>query len=423
MSKTPADQVTAGMRGATWDAQRMQRPFEMTPHALETADGAKTLGFLLSTTGKERGVVCIMHPREIAISHYMVPWVLEAGWACWVQAPRSPGNDLRLEHEIALFDVAAGLNLLRARGFEEIVLLGNSGGAGLYALYNEQARTPAAQRIARTPGGRPTRLAELEMPVPEGMVLLSPHPGQGRLLMSGLDPSVVDENDPMQTDPALDPFSRANGFDPDKGQGRYAPDFVERYRAAQRARVERLDARARALLRDKAQARERVKQGSASELEQRVAAHAPIFHVWRTDADLRSWDITLDPSDRKTGTLWGRNPLVSNWGSVGFARIVTPESWLSTWSGLASNASLERTAPAIVQPSLLIEYTGDQCTFPADIEQIRGQIGSQDLRFERIRGNHHGMPLAAGEPAGRDVAGACVRDWLREKAGTFATTA
>jgi len=419
MTKTQTGQVTAGMRGASWDARLMQRPFEMTPHVLETADGQRTLGFLFSSTGKERSVVCIMHPREIALTHYMVPWILEAGWACWVQAPRSPGNDLRLEHEIALFDVAAGMNQLRSRGFEEIVLLGNSGGAGLYALYNEQARTPAPQRIARTPGGRTTHLAELEMPVPEGMILLSPHPGQGRLLMAGLDPSVLDENDPMPTDPALDPFSPANGFDPEKGEARYAPEFVERYRAAQRARVERIDAHARALLRAKAEARERVRQGKATGFDQRIAAHAPIFHVWRTDADLRAWDITLDPSDRRTGSLWGRNPLVSNWGSVGFARVVTPESWLSTWSGISSNAALERTAPAIVQPALLIEYTGDQCTFPADIQQIRSWIASRDLSFERIRGNHHGMPLAAGEPPGRDLAGARVRDWLREKAGTL----
>ncbi|TSH97413.1 alpha/beta hydrolase [Verticiella sediminum] len=399
----------------------MQRPFEMVPYALGTADGQRTLGFLFSVTGKEKGVVCIMHPREIAITHYMVPAVLDAGWACWVQAPRSPGNDLRLEHEIALFDVAAGLNHLRAHGFEEIVLLGNSGGAGLYTFYNEQARSAPEQRIAKTPGGRSTRLAELQMPVPEGIVLLSPHPGQGRLLMVGLDPSVLDEQDAMSCDPALDPFSRANGFDADKGVGRYTPEFVAAYGQAQRARVERLDAQARRLLDAKGEARRRLKQGSATEQDRRVAAHAPIFQVWRTDADLRAWDPTLDPSDRKVGSLWGRNPFVSNWGSVGFARVVTPESWLSTWSGIASNASLERTAPAIVQPTLLIEYTGDQCTFPADIQAIRGQIGSIDLSFERIRGNHHGMALAEGERPGRELASEVVTRWLRERAGQFAS--
>ena len=419
MSGPDNGQVTAGMRGASWDARLMPRDFTMVPHALATADGQRTLGFLFRATGQERRVACIMHPREIAITHYMVPWILEAGWACWVQASRSPGSDLRLEHEIALFDVAAGLAHLRDAGFEDIVLVGNSGGAGLFTFYNQQALTAPAQRLRRTPGGRPTGLAELTMEVPEGLVLLSPHPGQGRLLLAGMDASVMDENDPMASDPALDPFSAANGFDAKRGEARYDPDFVMRYRAAQTARVARLDAHAKALLATKAEARQQVKAGSPTDVQRRVAAHAPIFQVWRTDADLRAWDPTLDPSDRQVGSLWGRNPFVSNWGSVGFARTVTPESWLSTWSGLSSKASLELTAPAIVQPTLLIEYTGDQCTFPADITAIRGQIGSRDVEFTRIRGNHHGMALAEGDPPGRDVAGQRIGAWLRERAGSF----
>ncbi|KAG0924336.1 hypothetical protein G6F35_015784 [Rhizopus arrhizus] len=57
-----------------------------------------------------------MHPREMSVTHYMVPAVLDAGCACWVRGPRSIGNDLRLEHEIALFDVAAGMQHLRKLG-------------------------------------------------------------------------------------------------------------------------------------------------------------------------------------------------------------------------------------------------------------------------------------------------------------------
>ena len=79
-----------------------------------------------------------------------------------------------------------------------------------------------------------------------------------------------------------------------------------------------IDAHARALLQAKQEARRRVKAGTASELERRVAAHAPVFTVWRTDADLRAWDTTLDPSDRKPGSLWGRDPSSPTgaaWGS------------------------------------------------------------------------------------------------------------
>lgn len=407
-------QVTAGMRGASWDARLMSHPYQMVPYALGTADGQRTLGFLFTVTGKEKTVVSLMHPREMAITHYLVPFVLDAGCACWVQGPRSIGNDLRLEHEIALLDVAAGMTHLRDLGYERIVLLGNSGGAGLYTFYNQQALTPRSLRVARTPGGRPTNLGELHMPEVDGIVLVSPHPGQGKLLMSGIDPSVIDENDPMRTDPALDPFSAANGFEAETGRGKYAPEFIQCYRTAQVERVARIDERAKQMLRAKHEAKQRLKAGIGTDVDRRTAAHAPIFHVWRTDADLRSWDISLDPSDRKTGSLWGKDPFLSNWGSVGFARVVTPESWLSTWSGLSSNAALDKTIGAVHQPTLLLEYTGDQCTFPADIEAIYGQIASQEKRHIRVRGNHHGMALSPDEEPGQRIAGRHIVEWLRE---------
>lgn len=413
MTDQEKPQVTAGMRGASWDARLMTRPYQMVPYALTTQDGQRTLGFLFTTSGKEKTVVSLMHPREMAITHYLVPSVLDAGCACWVQGPRSIGNDLRLEHEIALLDVAAGMTHLRDLGYQRIVLLGNSGGAGLYAFYNQQSHASPEQRIARTPGGRPTNLAEAQMPTVDGMIFVSPHPGQGKLLMSGIDPSVVDENDPMQIDASLDPFSAANGFDVTTERGLYEPGFVERYRMAQEVRVSRIDERARALLKAKQEAKQRIKAGSGTEVDRRVAAHAPIFQVWRTDADLRSWDLSLDPSDRKTGSLWGKDPFVSNWGSVGFGRVVTPESWLSTWSGLSSNAALEKTLDALHQPTLLLEYTGDQCTFPADIQAIYQQIPSARKQHLRVRGNHHGMALSRDEEPGQRVAGRHIADWLR----------
>lgn len=414
MTEQEKPQVTAGMRGASWDARLMDRPYQMVPYALGTADGQRTLGFLFSVTGKEKTVVSLMHPREMAITHYLVPFVLDAGCACWVQGPRSIGNDLRLEHELALFDVAAGMTHLRDLGYDKIVLLGNSGGAGLYTFYNQQSLTPREMRIARTPGGRPTNLGELHMPEVDAFILVSPHPGQGKLLMSGIDPSVTDEDDPMQTDPALDPFSKANGFDKETGKGRYAPEFIERYRAAQTERVARIDARAKVMLRAKHEARQQLKAGSGTDADRRMAAHAPIFEVWRTDADLRSWDISLDPSDRKTGSLWGKDPFVSNWGSVGFGRVVTPESWLSTWSGLSSNAALDKTLGALHQPTLLLEYTGDQCTFPEDIRAIYDQIPAQHKQHIRVRGNHHGMALSREEEPGQRIAGRHIVEWLRE---------
>ncbi|MGH6624984.1 MAG: hypothetical protein ACRECD_00295 [Burkholderiaceae bacterium] len=254
MTEGKKAKVTAGLRGTGWNPARMERAYAVKPQALRTADGQRTLGFLYSQTGTETTVVCTMHPREFSGTPYLVPDVLDAQCACWVQAPRSIGNDLRLEHEVALLDVAAAVAHLRKLGFKRIVLMGISGGAGLYAFYTQQALRAPQDRLAATPAGRPVKLAEADMPAPDGLVFVSPHPGQGRLLMNGIDPSVVDENDPFSADPLLDPFSPANGFREAPASSSYAPEFIQRYRAGQRARVQRLDDRARASLKEKARA-------------------------------------------------------------------------------------------------------------------------------------------------------------------------
>lgn len=404
--------VTAGLRGASWNQERMREPYSTQPFPLATEDGQKVIGFLFSRGGEKRAVF-LMHPREMVVTHYLVPDILAAGWACWVQGPRSVGNDLRLEHELALHDVAAGMRQLRALGFETIVQLGNSGGAGLFSFYNQQALTAPEQRIARTPAGRATKLETADLPAADGICFVSPHPGQGVLLMNGIDPSVTDEDDAFSVDPALDPFDPRNGFKRPPQSSSYAPDFIERYRAAQRARVERLDAKAKALVERRQAARARLK-ASPSRQDKLLASHAPIFTVWRTDADLRSWDTSLDPSDRTVGSLWGNDPAASNLGSVGFGRIVTPESWLSTWSGLTSNASLAKTAGSITQPTLLVEYTGDNAVFPQELDEIYASLPSANKQRTRVRGNHHGMALAEGEPSGQVVAGQCLAAWLQD---------
>jgi pimeloyl-ACP methyl ester carboxylesterase len=410
MAERPADLVRAGFRGAVWDAGRMPAGVATSAHALRTADGATTSG-LLFERGGERTVCVVMHPREFTIAHYVIPEVLRAGCACWKQAPRSPGTDLRLEHEAALLDVAAGVEFLRSRGFEKIVLLGNSGGAGLFAYYNEQALLAPARRIARTPGGRPVRLAEASLLPPDGLILLAPHPGQGALMLSSIDPSVVDEDDPYSIDEALSPFETANGFEPPPASSRYAPDFAVRYRAAQRARVERLDERCRSLIAERLEAR-RTAERTGSRAARIRAAHQHPFFVWRTDADLRCFDLSIDPSERRYGSLWGRDPIASNYGSVGFARICTPESWLSTWSGLSSNAALARTLPGAEQPILFIVYTGDSSVFPGDVRALFAAAGSADKEIEWVAGDHHGRPLEPGARGGRELAGERLSTWL-----------
>ena len=412
-SRRAADpkKATAGLRGASWTASRLPPDVRTSVHTLATQDGAQVTGVLYSRGG-ERMAVSLMHPRELVVTHYLVPDVLMAGCACWVQGSRSVGNDVRLEHETALFDVAAGLEFLRGAGFEKLALLGNSGGAALFALYLQQSTAEPARRIAKTPGGRPTKLAESNLPVAERLILVAPHLGPGKLLQNCIDPSVSDETDPLAIDSSLFPFSAENGFRRPPESARYSPEFVQRYREAQRERVARIDAHAKAIIDERMRARSAAKEGA--DVQTRIrGAHTPIFQVWRTDADLRCFDLSLDPSDRKWGTVWGADPLASNFGSIGFGRSCTAESWLSTWSGLSSNASFEKCGSAIELPTLMIDYTGDNTVFPSDSAAIFASLRTSDKTRRSIRGNHHGQPLAEGDPSGQLLAGQAIQEFLR----------
>ena len=414
MERAPAERVavtTAGLRGAQWDRSAMPSDVRISIETLKTSDGAAITGFLMARGG-ETSVVCAMHPREMNPAHYLAPAVLSAGAAFWVQGSRTPNVDLRLEHETALLDLAAGQTFLRSQGFQKTVLMGTSGGGPLAAFYTQQAARAPEARIARTPAGRPVKLAETALPSPDGLILVSSHLGQGPLLERCLDPSLAVETDPFGTIADLDPFSEANGFRSPPTSSRYQPDFVARYREAQGKRVERIDAWAHALLDRKRDARKRLADGDVAAAGE--ASWSPVMEIWRTDADLRCWDLNLEPSARAYGSLWGGDPMKSNYGSVGFGRLCTPESWLSTWSARASNATIAKCGPEVEQPVCMIRYLGDNSVFESEAQALFAALRTSDKTRHDLPGNHHGRAIARGEPEGRPLAAQVCVDWLGE---------
>ncbi|GAA4392219.1 alpha/beta hydrolase family protein [Tsukamurella soli] len=384
-----------------------------TVHELKTSDGATVRGVLSRVPGA-RTVVCLMHPRQDLTHHPLVPALLRAGAAVWTQHTRSVNNDLNLVHEQAVLDVAAGIGFLREQEFDSVVALGHSGGGTLYAFYAEQSGLPPGERIARTPGGRPTGFAEADMPQLDGAVFYAPHPGQGRLLMACIDPSVIDEEDPDSIDPELYAFDPANGFAEPPGSSRFTLEFVDRYRVAQRERITRIDAHARELLDDAKSSRTRFAE-SDDPVDRRRAIMPRIITVYRTDADPRTVDLRLDSNERPYGSVFGKRPDLINHGLVGFGRLSTPEAWLSTWSGNASNADFARCAPGVTVPSLFIELTGDQAGFPADSARMRAALGGTDKSARAVRGTHFGGAIARGERTGNELVGDEVVAWLGER--------
>jgi hypothetical protein len=352
-----------------------------------------------------------MHPRNDLTHSPLVPLLLSKGISVWVQRSRSVGNDINLIHEENLLDAAAGMTFLRERGFDRVVAVGHSGGGALYAYYLQQASRPPGHRVATTPGGRPVGLAVCDMPLPEAFIAIAPHPGQGVLLLNCIDPSVSDEDDPLSVREDVDLFDPRNGFAEPPASSAYTHEFLVRYRSAQRARVQRIDERARHLIAIARSAKVRFEQdGDVAQRRRSVATRLIVVH--RTDADPSTLDLSLDPSDRPYGSVFGRRPDITNYGFVGFGRVTTPQAWLSTWSGLSSNASFGRCGPEVTVPSLVVRLTGDQIGLPMIIREIYDSIGSADKDLIAVRGTHFGGPVKPGEPSGFSLAVPAMIDWL-----------
>lgn len=389
--------------------------------SLEAADGGLSSG-LLHTKGKHKTAVCFMHPKADMSRHYAIPALLEAGYAAFGQNSRWINNDELCVHENLLFDVAAGVRLLRNRGFENILLCGNSGGGSLYAFYIAQSVTAPPGRLTQTPAGDHFDLNAADLPKVDGYINLAAHLGEGKILMAMIDPSVTDESDPLSCDPELDPFNPDNGYRQPPESSRYRPELVERYRAAQRARVAKLDATARTLLQQRADARRGLIQADFAKQPWSVQAQAmrgavvcPYMIIYRTEADLRMFDLSLDPSERDAGSLFSYRPDLSNYMEFGFARVQTPRAWLSTWSGLSSNADVVHNAAKITVPALVIYYRGDNAIFPSDAKAVFDAIAASDKQLASAPGDHYGFSVGTQERKGAPLALHQVVAWLRER--------
>ena len=376
------------------------------PVKLVTPDRAVAHGWHYQRGGEDT-VVVLMHPRANFSRHYTVPGLVEAGFAAFCVNSRWLNNDSQLIHERVLLDVAEGVKWVRER-YERVVLLGNSGGGSLFTFYLSQALAPEGERLTQLATGDPFDLGAFEMPGADAMAYLAAHPGEGHYLLHAIDPSVIEEGDPLSCNPELDLYDPANGFAEPPAPSRYSDDFLKRYRAAQGTRVERLDriARERIACRNAARAALR-EAGSAA--DRRAATATDFMLIYRTDADPRYVDPSLEPSDRDYGSLWGRRPDIINYGAVGFSRMVSPAAWLSTWSGNTSQAEIARTGPRMTLPALVIEYTGDNAIFPSDTQHIVDSLGSRDISRAAIAGDHYGFPAESG----RDGAVEELIAWLR----------
>ncbi|MCA9618356.1 MAG: alpha/beta fold hydrolase [Myxococcales bacterium] len=382
---------------------------------------ARDVSGLIWSPSKARApfAVLAMHPRVDFTRHYLFPALLAAGIPCLGAQCRSHADDKDAVHEELLLDVAACVAHLRDRGYERVVLLGNSGGASLSALYQTQALLPAEKRLERAPGGTRTMLRAATLSPADALIYVAPHPGQGLVLERALDPAVIDEAEPHASDDRLDMYHPDNGFAPPPEDSRYSPDFVARFREGQRRRVEALDARAEALIAEGRDAARRLKADNLTPDARRDAerrkAFDPVMVIHRTMANLDYVDRSLDPSGRPYGSLLSDQPHLMNYKLLGFARVVTPRAWLSTWSARSSRANLLQTLPAIGTPSLMIHAEHDREIHPAAQRALDAALIGGESHTIAGAGHYFEPPFGEQAAPHRVALAERVIGWLREQ--------
>jgi pimeloyl-ACP methyl ester carboxylesterase len=418
------NETPLGVQAYTWwgsDRFRLPEGTRETNVRLQAEDGAHSSG-ILYTRGGEKSVVVFNHPRADFSSHYLTPFLVEAGYAVFGGQTRYLGNDVNCEHECLCADLAAQVRYLRAEGFERVVLCGNSGGGPLSTFYMAQANTPVGQRMKLTAAGNPYDLNELDLPQADGLINLAGALSEGALGLANLDPSVIDEDDPQSCDPSLDMFNPSNGYRKPPELSHYSEAFLARYREAQRARCERIDAKARAEVERKRKYRALMAEPGFAALpldEQnaitRQAVASQTIVVYRTMADPALTDLSLHPNKRGIIGLMQPDPQSANWSIPGFVQMMTAEGWLSTWSGLSTQVDMHKDAQHVTQPVLSITLDADVTILPFVGKGLYENAASADKTYVEIAGDHFAFREAEPRDGGIPDVAAAIVEWLKPR--------
>ena len=334
------------------------------------AGGHPCQGLYHRRDGHTPAVAVIATHYQIDFSEHYIADYLAArglGFLGWNTRFRGFESSFVLDH--ALLDIGVGVRWLReTAGVDTVVLLGNSGGGSLMAAYQAASGSD-------------------ELPIADGYISSAAHPGRPEVLTAWMDGAVLDENDPVPSDPDLDVFDDRNGPP-------YSAEFVTRYRAAQVRRNQAITDWARAEL-------DRIRAAGFSDRP---------FSVMRTWADPRMVDATLEPTRREPNRCYAGVPVQANRSARGIAAACTLRNWLAMWSLETADTRAEPHLRRITCPALVINADRDTGVFPSDAERIVAALAAADTTRRDIDADHYFTT-----PGSRDEQADVITEWIGQR--------
>ncbi len=383
---------------AGWDRVPAILSFPDTARFTETYGFSSASGkvwlegqYLIPRERPSKTLYLFMHPSSTLHLLPMPGALVGAGLHVLCAASRYPKNDSGLIIEKVAIDMGAWVKDARARGYEKVILVGWSGGGSLSLFYQAEAEAPS---IIATPAGDAVDLTRAGLEPADGVIFIAAHLSRAETLTEWLDPSVTDELDPDRRELEFDIYESACPHQPP-----YAPEFIERFRAAQIARNRKITVWCQELLGT-------LRRRRTSEVER-------CFVVHRTMCDVRWLDPRIDPNGRRSGWCYLGDPRTVNTSPAGLARYSSLRSWLSQWSYDLSNAKGPKNAARIRRtPVLQVENLADDAVPAAHNPTIRSALATSDKEYVGIEGATH---YYQNQPAQLHQCISAVLDWSRRK--------
>ena len=182
--------------------------------------------------------VLLIHRTSNFLAHIATTELAKRGFLVLAMNPRSDNSEAAVDFELNALDIKSGIEFLRRQpGITRVVLFGHSGGGPATSFYEAVAE----KGVSYCQGTN--KLVSCDnslagLPKADGLVLVDAHPGVSVNGLRSLNPALLDEGNPRNIDPSLDPYNPVNGYDPKSPH--YSDAFKQKYFKAQSARMNRL---------------------------------------------------------------------------------------------------------------------------------------------------------------------------------------